>query len=643
MGLARFANITVCMAMVFAMMVPIGAGHADAPRHNFAAQKTDDDAPSQNAVNGNAAQRWLAYYKSDQTNLDYASIRKFILAHPDFPAMGRLCTLAERAMPSDLSDADVLGWFSQFPPQTTFGMRQYAQALSNAGQGKTAGQAINDWWKKANLDTVDQAKGFIVFAQILSKDSHEERLRRLIYKGQFKDARSLAAAMGRGYTALTEARITLRTGNGNVNQWLGKVPSTLINDEGLLFDRLQWRRETDDDAGAIQILKRSPTSDEMYNAEDWGKERAIIVRRLFEKADYQGAYDLAMDHRTDSGQGFAGNEWMAGWLSLEYLNKPWDAFEHFEKLYHVVETPVNKSRAAYWAGLASEQLKHPEVATKWFTAGAKYPTTFYGQLSREKLGRTDKITVPPVTASAKMKNSALANAARWLMTNNYKSEAGLFLNKMIETSKTPQEYAAAAEIANTLSMKNFAIRAAQESEKNTGVSLLRYAFPDIEKYMGNTDVEWALVHALVRQESRYDDKAVSAAGALGLMQLMPGTAKEIARKAKMPHETDWLTSKPSHNIAVGSLYLDELLNRYNGNYAMALAAYNAGPMRVARWIPELGDPRDPKVDLVNWIEMIPISETRNYVQRVLESLYVYRQTLPRNKNEPRETSTIAAR
>ena len=163
--------------------------------------------------------------------------------------------------------------------------------------------------------------------------------------------------------------------------------------------------------------------------------------------------------------------------------------------------------------------------------------------------------------------------------------------------------------------------------------MVGYAFPKIEKYMGDVDGEWALVHALVRQESRYDSEAVSAAGARGLMQLMPGTAKEVAKKAGMDHDPKWLTSKPAHNVALGSRYLHKLLDKYDGNYAMALAAYNAGPSRVDRWVGEFGDPRSANVDLVNWIEMIPIYETRNYVQRVLEGVYVYRQILSRNKGQ----------
>lgn len=597
---------------------------------NFASKQ---DAAAENVggavSSANPARQWLAFYRGE-ANASYAAIAKFIHAHPDFPGMNKLREEAEKAMPSSISDIEAIAWFDKNPPQTTFGMKTYAAALKRAGREQEAVKKINEWWRDSNLTPNDQSKGYMAFATVLNKSSHEERLRGLIYRQQYTNARALAEALGPGHKALVESRISIRSGKDNVNAYLSRVPQDLQNDEGLLFDRLRFRRKQDNNAGAIEILNKSPSYDKLYNAEDWGKERGIIVRRLFEEQKFGLTYKLASDHRIKSGAGFAQNEWMAGWLALEYLKKPWDAFVHFERLYHNVETPISKSRAAYWAGLASERLGHPEIARKWYEVGAGHATTFYGQLSSAKLGRDERVPTNGATPSA-LKNGQLASAARWLKKNGYKTEATMFLNKMIEISKTPGDFAAVAEVANEISMKNVAIRAAQECEKKNGSTLVGYAFPKVEKYMKNKDVEWALVHALIRQESRYDMEAVSSAGALGLMQLMPGTAKETAQKAGLRHEKSWLTQQPGHNIELGTLYLQRLLNKYNGNYAMALAAYNAGPSRVDRWIVELGDPRTGKISLVNWIEMIPIYETRNYVQRVLEGVYVYRQTLSNNQ------------
>ncbi len=602
------------------------------PSKNFGG--TETTTSGNNPINSRPAQEWLRYYKGD-SGASFSSVSRFIKAHPDFPAQDRLRREAEMGMNLNMPDTDILAWFSVNPPQTTKGMKLFAGAMRRANLQTEVKKEVNAWWARSSLSRSDQQEGYAAFKDVLTRAADQDRLRMLIFKEQYTNARALAASLGSGYTALTETRIALRTGKGNANASIRGVPSSLMNDEGLLFDRLKFRRKQENNAGAIEILNLSPSSDKMYDAEDWGKERGIIARRLFEEGKYQQAYKLSANHKIKDGPGFSANEWMAGWLALEYLNEPWKAFEHFERLYHNVETPISLSRAAYWAGLASEGLKHPEVAQKWYNVGAKYKTTFYGQLSGQKLGKPGGVQYSGASATAALKTNALAQGAKWLKANGHKGEASMFLSKMIENAKTPGDYAAVAEVANNIGMKNIGIKAAQECEKTTGVSLVSLAFPKVEKYLGNVDfVEWALVHALIRQESRYDDQAVSSAGARGLMQLMPGTAKEVAKKAGMSHQTTWLTSKPAHNVALGSRYLKKMLDRYNGNYAMALAAYNAGPGRVDRWVTEIGDPRNPKVDLINWIEMIPIYETRNYVQRVLEGTEVYRQILAANKGQP---------
>lgn len=601
---------------------------------SMAADKKQNFGTKQSAQVSGPAGEWLRYYKGGAAT-DFGSISHFVSAHPDFPAMNKIRNEAERVMPSDYPDAKIITWFSKNPPQSTRGMKLYVGALQSANQMTTAKKAVNEWWKTASLTRPEQQDGYTAFSKMIDRVSHEHRLRVLIYREQYTNARAIALLLGPGYSALTETRISLKSGKGSPDHYIKGVPASLMGDEGLQFDRLRYRRKADNNSGAIDVLNQCPASDEMYSSEEWGKERGIIVRRLFEEGKYSQAYRLSANHRIKNGPGFAQNEWMAGWIALDYLNKPWDAFEHFERLYHTAETPISKSRAAYWAGLASEKLNHPEIARKWYTAGSKFSTTFYGQLSGEKIGGVPPIRHSGVSGSASVKSSAMAQAARTLKNAGYRMEAGMFITKMIEVAKTPGDYAGVAEVANAIDMKNYAIKAAQESEKKTGVVLVSYAFPKVEKYLGGVEsVEWALVHALIRQESRYDDQAVSTAGARGLMQLMPATAKEVATKAGISHQTDWLTGKPAHNINLGSRYLRRMLDRYNGNYAMALAAYNAGPGRVDRWVKEMGDPRDPKVDLINWIETIPIYETRNYVQRVLEGVEVYRQTLSSNKNKP---------
>ncbi len=614
---------------VFLAFLTIAPSRAGAESQNFAASSRADTEGRHDAPDPSAAAQWLDYYQNETPSASFQTIASFVQKHPDFPVMNKLRALAEKAMPSSLPDEQTLSWFSTNPPQTTFGMKMYAAALSRAGQQAKAKEEIRTWWKEAGVKPDEQKAGYQAFSNLLDGATNAKRLNVLLHKGQYTNARALASWMGTGYVALTDARIALQTGRGNVDGLVARVPTSLQNDEGLLFDRLRWRRKADFDQGAVDVLKQQPAYENLYDADDWGKERTIIARRYFENGKFQSAYVISANHKIKKGTGFAANEWFAGWLATDYLNKPMEGFQHFEKLYHNVETPISKSRAAYWAGVASERLNHPEVAIKWYREAAKYPATFYGQLSAKKAGTGGKVIRTSVAPDA-YATSSLGKAARWLKSNGYKTEAGFFLTKMIDAAKTPQDYAAVAKLARDLSMQNYAIKAAQECETKTGTLMVDDAFPRVEKYMKGTDVEWALVHGLIRQESRYDAVAISSAGARGLMQLMPRTASEVARKAGLSHDVGWLTSKPAHNVSLGTKYLQKLLTKYDGNYALTLAAYNAGPARVDRWVEEFGDPRDPKVDLVNWIESIPIYETRNYVQRVLEGVNVYRQTLSSN-------------
>ena len=250
-----------------AAIPPVSA--AEGAHKNFAGRQ-DTNAPSVSGGPSNAARAWLSYYKGEQKNINFETISKFIEAHPDFPAMNRLREEAEKAMPSSISDAQALAWFSKNPPQTTFGMKTYAAALRDVGQNDKANLEINEWWRNTSLTPSDQSKGYMAFATVLDRGAHQDRLRRLIYKGQYTNARAVAEALGNGYPALVEARIALRTGNGNVNAALNRVPQSLQNDEGLLFDRLVYRRKTENNAGALEILSRSPSSDKMYDPEDWG-------------------------------------------------------------------------------------------------------------------------------------------------------------------------------------------------------------------------------------------------------------------------------------------------------------------------------------------------------------------------------------
>lgn len=568
---------------------------------------------------------WLKF-QDKNTSKDFQNIRDFVANHPDWPRMSRIRLEAEKHMPDTLSYKEVIAWFNQYDPITPDGVERYVDALKASGQTLKAIKVLGQWWQTGSL-TRDQQKRFFqkYKSDFLEKD-HIKRFNALLQRGEYSNARAIARVLKQGYPELAEARIALAKSEPGVNTLIKRVPSHLKTDPGLLYERLRWRRREDLNDGAMNILSQSPSSDAMHSPRQWWLERHIITRRLIADNNYRQAYTVVSRHRQNKGLPFAQAQWLSGWIALQFLKEPWVAFEHFEKLYHAVKTPISKARAAYWAGRASMSLGYPDVAQKWYRVGGQNPATFYGQLSLAALGESNDITISTDNSFTPSPQSfqSFTSIAALLHNVGFDDQAKLFLGSALEDQlKNANDYKYAAQFAKGLGFRDVAIRYAQKSETKFGVPLLDLAYPTLP-LSSSRSAEEAFIYAIIRQESRFDTTAISSAGARGLMQLMPATAKEVARKEGISHKTEWLTRKPDHNIRLGSRYLQKMVDRFDGNYAMAAAAYNAGPGRVSRWIKEYGDPRKGEINIIDWIELIPIYETRNYVQRVLEATYVYR-------------------
>ena len=306
-----------------------------------------------------------------------------MLKNSAWPQLDKIRVEAEKNLTDNVSNHTVIKWFSRNQPITSNGMDRYIKALISSGKANQARKALRNWWPSAGLTRDQQRDFYSRYGQYLDRESHIERLNVLLHKGKYSNALGIADVLGSGYPALVAARQALRQKSSHVNAKISAVPVALQNNEGLLFDRLKWRRQNKYNDGAIEILNRAPSASRMYNPKDWWKERHIVVRRLIEQKQYKKAYQLASKHKQKEGFPLAQAEWVSGWLALRFVNEPWKAFEHFERLYKNVSSPLSKSRGAYWAGRASDDLKHPEVASQWYNVALKYPETFYGQLAAE--------------------------------------------------------------------------------------------------------------------------------------------------------------------------------------------------------------------------------------------------------------------
>lgn len=569
---------------------------------------------------------WL-YYTRTAGPVQFNKLAAFIRKNPSWPMQGKMRLAAEKNMPAGLPDADVIAWYDSYAPLTPDGMERYLRALLKSGDKEKAAEKFRAWWKTAQLEPAQQSAFASRYASLLDAKTNIARFGVLLARQQYTNARGIARLIGKGYPALAEARIALTEGKAGVDTVIATVPRNLQNDPGLLLARLKWRRRNDNEFGALEILHNMPPIDTIANPDDWWAERRTLIRRMMVDGRYESAYLLADAHKQAEGVSFAEASFLAGWLALK-VNRPWQAFEHFEALYSRTSTPISRSRGAYWAGRASEALGHVEIAREWYRAAARYQTAFYGQAAIGKLADEYKPPqqLPPEKTVAKEQafdRREMVQAVRILNGAGFRAETDAFLDALSEEVVTPEDYLLVADLALAVNHNHKSVRLAKKGLQK-GILMMDQAYPTILRRMKKVDAEWALVHALIRQESAFDDQARSPVGARGLMQLMPATAKQVAQKYKMTVNTDWLTSNPDYNIRLGSLYLQQMLDRFGGSYPLALAAYNAGPSRVDQWLKEYGDPRNGKIDMIDWIEMIPFEETRNYVQRVLEGTYIYR-------------------
>ena len=534
---------------------------------------------------------------------------------------------------SDLSIGQKLAWLkSEGGPITGRGLLALARTYKSLGWENDANIAIREAWrtKWLSTSTKDAIKG--EFGVGLTKDDHHARADYLVWTNQFAEAIELRPFLHRNWRHLIDTRIALAERSKDVSKMLISVTTHLKRNRGLLHDRARWKRRTEEHSDATRILleiESVPTlPDAKYTL--W-QEQSRAIRHNINEGKYAEAYRLAIRHDFKSGFSFAQAEWTAGWIALKQFGNGGLALSHFSKLEKAVTAPISKARALYWMGRSYELLEDAQGANRAYARAAEYPLVFYGQLAAAKVG-TDQIYLAPAPDPTPEEAEAfdLRPLVRIMKLLGECAENDIFLSFSYELDDlltTPQEFLLLAEFVKNYNQPGASIRAAKTALFK-GIIPTQSAYPTIRNLPEELlHIEHALILALARQESEMNPKAISNADARGLMQFLPSTAKTEAEKRNLEYRESWLTDRPSFNLRLSALHLDTLLELFNGSYVLTIAAYNAGAHNVEEWIETFGDPRSSEVDVIDWIESIPFYETRNYVQRVLESLQVYRHKL----------------
>ena len=562
----------------------------------------------------------------------FAEVEAFLEAHPDWPGRAALLRRAEELMPEAWPDRAARAWFDRFPPRTGPGMLRLAEALIADGETDAGIRLLRKAWIEGDFPR-DLERAFLKrHRNALGAEDHNRRLDRLLWDERADAARRQLRRAGKAERRLGEARLRLMQRRRGVDWAIRQVPDRLRSHPGLVFERIRWRRLAGKHAGARELLLDRPA--ELVRPGEWWPEQSYQIREAIERRLFGRAYAIASRHGQTANRPFSEAEWLAGWLALRFLNRPGDAAKHFQAMYDRVRFPISRARAAYWSARAAEAAGDRNRATEWYRRASGHPTTFYGQLAGKTLALEHRFPAgePAVAPEERERFEArpLVRAARLLGEAGDFETMRTFVTHLSRSAQTPGEHLLVSRLGLAYGAPHISVSAAKRAWRN-GVPLIAEAYP---LAFGKTDAarapeppELALLLGLARQESEMDPHARSRSGAVGLMQLLPGTAREVSRRLGLAYSRSRLREDRGYNITLGSAYLAELLEAFEGDRALALAAYNAGPNRVRQWLRTFGDPRRGEVDPIDWMELVPFAETRNYIQRVLESAAVYRLRL----------------
>ncbi len=550
----------------------------------------------------------------------------------DWPGLPLMRKQAERVMPAQLPARDVMTFFRDLKPQTGRGAILLARAYRTSGQ-KAQGQAeAVRAWMTLSLNQSAREGLLADYTQTLSRH-HWARTDMLLWRGLTKEAEVMLPYLTAGQQALAKARIGLRRKVNGVDRLIAAVPTALRTDGGLAYERFLWRTSKSrwDDAEAL-ILAQSVSGAALGQPEAWSNRRRGLARRAMRDGRVNAAYKLASQHFMTEGSNYADLEWLAGYVALTRLNQPQRAVAHFERFRQAVFTPISLGRAGYWLGRAHEASGNTAAARQAYGLGATHQTSFYGQLSAERAGLPPDRGIAGSARAADWRNSGFARSSvvQAAIALHQAGETQLMQRFLLHANETlnAQESAGLAQLALDLGRPFAAVKIAK-AQAREGVVIPQAYYPVTSLAQQAGPVRPELAMAIARQESELNPAAISPAGARGLMQLMPGTAQKVSRDLGIGYSKAALTQDPAYNARLGTTYLAQMMQRFDGSLILTAASYNAGPSRVSQWIGEYGDPRSPGVDPVDWIEGIPYRETRNYVMRVLEGLHVYRMRINR--------------
>jgi soluble lytic murein transglycosylase len=583
--------------------------------------------------------RWY-FYRKKAPDTTAQEIDEFVENNPRWPNPSQLREAAEDALFWREDDpANVVAYFSGRQPASGAGIAALGAALIEQGRNDEGTKLVRDAWRRYPLTEAIEKN--LRKLKVLNDDDHRARADYLLMqdnRAYLKAVKRLMPLIDKTWHASLKARIATVERAKNAGTLLSRLDTGVKREPGVLLARIQWLRRADEDERVWSLLRSAPkASAKLIDAGEWWEQRASQVRLALNDGRPKTAYALASEHGSGlDHEDLSEAEFLSGWIALRFLERPEAAREHFLDSAAAGGLPKRRARAAYWLARTELALGNKDQAIARFAEAAQHSHAFYGQLAHQMIAETGakvafRTFVPPTKAEIEdFVAQDVMKAIILVQKADLDSLLPVFLYDLARRIESAPEMILLCELAVRVAPRHQAVRMAKVA-MNRDFAVEHYAYPnvlsDIKGLHQQDDIEHALVHALTRQESEFNASIVSSAGAVGLMQLLPSTAKLVAKQLDLKFSKAKLADDPAYNVSLGTAFLHSLIRNYDGSYIMALAGYNAGPGRVRQWVRQFGDPRTPEVDPVDWVERIPFTETREYVHKIMESAQIYRSRL----------------
>lgn len=598
--------------------------------------RADEATNVENMISDPLARKLVEWIilRGDDSTVAFSRYADFMSANPNWPGTGVLRRRAEEALWEQQVDPQrTISFFADESPLTAKGNFALARAWLTKGDSSHAYAAVRAAWRNTGFSENLEAQARQMFAGLITPADDKTRMDARLYVGDNGAAMRAARHLDSAQIAIAKARAAVNDRSSDAKALLSDVPEAVQHDPGYIFSLIQWLRHADRIKEAAQWMLAVPQDPQkLGDLDQWWVERRLVARKVLDLGDTRMAYQIANDIPPPPNENYrADQQFTAGWIALEFLRQPALALPHFARIAEGEINPITLARSYYWQGRAAQAMGLDREASEDFETAARYPTAYYGQLARAAL-HLDDVTLREAPPSPEHRPLEMARVLDILYAVN---DPDLVAAMGADIAQKTTDAAGLATIADVTVRHNDA-RSTLLIGKialGRGLPFERYAFPDfgVPNYRQiGPQVERCVVFSIVRQESAFNTRVVSSARALGLMQVTPAAGRNTARKFKVPFDEHRLLGDVAYNAQLGTAELGEDIGAFRGSYILAFVAYNAGPRRAEEWIEQYGDPRNPKVDPIDWIERIPITETRFYVQRVLENMQVYRARLDNN-------------